>query len=146
MTNEDVIDKLEGLKAFYAGLHPELANTYVEALDTAINAVRFTFDPDVVYDTDLFSRRLRELMENVQSSAWGKLPANRPGYFIQAAGDGMRSIVRAIGDTGVKDAESEFLIGFIGNTLDGLNNDSLYKLHKFFGRKEEEKKEAENNG
>lgn len=64
MSNEDIIDKLEGLKAFYAGLHPELANTYVEALDTAINAVRFTFDPKVVYDTDLFSRRLRELMEN----------------------------------------------------------------------------------
>jgi len=64
MTNEDIINKLEGLKAFYAGLHPELANTYVEALDAAINAVRFTFGPDVVFDTDLLGRRLRELMEN----------------------------------------------------------------------------------
>ena len=77
---------------------------------------------------------------NVKSGAWGELPADEPGYyFIQAAGDGMRSIVRAIGDNGVKDAESEFLIGFIGNTLDGLNGDSLIKLHRFFGREGEQK-------
>ena len=73
---------------------------------------------------------------NVKSGAWGELPADEPGYFIQAAGDGMRSIVRAIGDIGVKDAESEFLIGFIGNTLDGLNNDSLIKLQKFIKKEE----------
>lgn len=64
MTTDEVIDKLEGLKAFYAGLHPELANTYVEALDAAIISVHFTLSRTAEYDTDLFSRRLRELMEN----------------------------------------------------------------------------------
>ena len=64
MTTDEVIDKLEGLKAFYARLHPELANTYVEALDAAVVSVRFTLSRTAEYDTDLFSRRLRELMEN----------------------------------------------------------------------------------
>lgn len=78
------------------------------------------------------------VLVNTQAGAWGDLPADKPEGFLQASGDGIRGIVRAIGSAGVKDAELNFLIGFAGNTPDKASKDSLYtRLRKFFRGKED---------
>lgn len=81
----------------------------------------------------------------VQSGAWGDLPKKHPKGFIQASGDGMRGIIKAIGAAGVEDAELNFLIGFAGNTPDKKSKDSLYtRLRKFFRGKEAKDADGEN--
>jgi len=59
MSVTEIIEKLEALRGFYAGLRPELANAYVEALDVAIEAVKERTTG--TYDASLFPGRLDEL-------------------------------------------------------------------------------------
>lgn len=67
MTDQEAIEKLEGLKMFYSGLRPELANDYAQALDVALRAVsqlRAAKGNAVKYDARLFGSRLQAVLEN----------------------------------------------------------------------------------
>jgi len=74
---------------------------------------------------------------DVKTGAWGDLPEDKPQGFLQAAGDGIRNIVRAIGTAGVKDAELHFLVGFVGNPPKKVKGSLRDRIRRFFGRKED---------
>lgn len=73
---------------------------------------------------------------DVRSGAWGDLPRKHPKGFIQASGDGMRGIIKAIGAAGVEDAEFHFLVGFVGNPPKKAKGSLRDRIRRFFGRKE----------
>lgn len=61
------LEKLEGLKGYYAGLKPALADEYVEALEEAIDAMKqmdSILGSCSLYNAKLFGQRLQKVLDN----------------------------------------------------------------------------------
>lgn len=61
------LERLEGLREYYAGLKPALADEYVEALEEAIDAMKqmdSILGSCSLYNAKLFGQRLQKVLDN----------------------------------------------------------------------------------